>query len=169
MQEFGIAIVGERAEAEHDRQAERERVVEEAVDLVGIVDRLSHHHFGAGVALHREAAQLAVVVERGGLGAGGEHEAGRGRHLAAGGVDGMVEATGDVEQADAVDVVDRGGMGVGSHLGRVAGNDDKVAHAERVHAEQMGLQAEQVSVAAADMHDRLYAGRALDLEGHREV
>ena len=60
-----------------------------------------------------------------------------------------------LEQADRVEVVDGGGLGVVADLRRIAGDDDEVADADGVRAEQVRHLAEQVPVAPADVEDRL--------------
>ena len=60
-----------------------------------------------------------------------------------------------LEQPDRVEVVDRGRLRVVADLGRIAGDDDQVADADGVGAEQVRHLAEQVPVAAAHVQDRL--------------
>ena len=60
-----------------------------------------------------------------------------------------------LEQADRVEVVDRGRLGIVADLRRIAGDDDEVADADGVRAEQVRHLREQVPVAAADVEDRL--------------
>ena len=74
----------------------------------------------------------------------------------------MVEPGHQVGEADGVDVEDGGGIGVGPHLRRVAGDDQEVAQAGRGGAEQVGEHAEEVAVPAGVMDDRLQPDFPLD-------
>ena len=74
VEELGVAMRRERQDADHHRQAERRGVVEEALERARVVDRLGHHELGARGLLVLEAAQLALAIVRGRLGAGREHE-----------------------------------------------------------------------------------------------
>ena len=99
--------------------------------------RLRHHQLRAGGLLLSEARDLALVVERGRLGPGGEDERGAAPQRLPAGVDADVEPGGELEDADGVEVVDGGGVGEIADLGRVAGDDDQVSHAEIVRAEEV--------------------------------
>ena len=61
----------------------------------------------------------------------------------------LVEATQQLDELDGIDVPDAAGVGVVAQQRRRAGAADDVAHAERVGAEQVGLQ----------RHDALLPGR----------
>ena len=67
----------------------------------------------------------------------------------------VVEVVHDADQADRVHVVDRGRVRIVAELRRVAGDGQDVAQAQRVGAQQVGLDAEQVPVAAGVVQDRL--------------
>jgi hypothetical protein len=101
---------------------------EEGVEQLLLEDRLRHHEVGAGLSLQLEAPQLALEVRGAGLHARGAHEARlAARERLAGGVDAAVEVRGHLQEADRVEVVDGGGLGVVADLRRIAGDDDEVA------------------------------------------
>ena len=79
-------------------------------------------------------------------------------------VEAVIEAADDVDEADGVDVEDRRGVGVVAELGRVAGEAEDIAQADRRCAKQVGLDAENVAVAAGVVQDRLDAGVLLNLD-----
>ncbi len=64
-----------------------------------------------------------------------------------------VEPPHQVGEADAVDVEDRGRVGIGAHGGRVAGHDQHVAQPAGRGAEQIAQHAEHVAVAAGVVED----------------
>ena len=78
----------------------------------------------------------------------------------------MIEARHDVGQTDRVDVEDRGGVGIVADPARIAGDEQQIAQAHGVRAEQIRLDPEQVPVAAGVVQQRLDAGLLLDQ--HRE-
>ena len=90
-----------------------------------------------------------------GVGAAADVDAERGADRVAGQVAAVVEVVHDADEADRVDVVDRGRVRVVAELGRVAGDGEDVAQAQRVGAQQVGLDAEQVPVAAGVVEDRV--------------
>ena len=67
--------------------------------------------------------------------------------------------------ADRVGVEHAGGVRIVAQLGRVAGDEQDVAHAAGRAGQQVGLHADQVAVAAAEVQDRLDAGLLLDALG----
>ena len=67
-----------------------------------------------------------------------------------------------LHQADGVDVEHRRGIRIHAHARRIAGDADQVAHAQRVGAQQLGLNAENIAVAAAEVIHRFDAGVLLD-------
>jgi len=62
----------------------------------------------------------------------------------------VVQPLGELEDADRVEIVDRRGVRKVAHLGRVARDDDEVAHAEIVCAEEVRERGEQVPVATGE-------------------
>ena len=168
VEELGVAIARERQEPHQHGQAERLDVVQELLEHGGIVDGLGHHDLGAGLLLLTEARDLALVVQRGGLCARREDEArARAERLAAG-IDAVIEARRELEDADRVEIVDRRCVGKVAHLRRVAGDDDQVLHAELVRREEMRERREQVPIAPADVEDRLDP-LLLHAHRHREI
>ena len=83
-------------------------------------------------------------------------------------VEAVIEPAHHVGEADRVDVEDRRGIGVVADLAHVAGDAEQVAHAHRVRAEQVRLDAEQVAVAARILEQRLDAGLLADEGGQRQ-
>ena len=73
----------------------------------------------------------------------------------------------DAGEADGVDVEDRGGIGVGSHLGRIAGEAEDIFEAHGRGAEEVALDAEEVAVAAGVVEDGFDADALLDLDAER--
>ena len=80
----------------------------------------------------------------------------------------VIQARHDVGQADRVDVEDRRGVGIVADAPGIAGDEQQVAQAHRVRAEQVGLDAEQVAIAAGIVEQRLDARLLLDQHGERQ-
>ena len=78
----------------------------------------------------------------------------------------MIQPGHDVGQADRIDVEHRGGVGIVADAPGIARDQQQVAQAHRVRAEQIGLNAEQVAIAAGVVQQRLDARLLLDQ--HRE-
>ena len=118
----------------------------------------------AGLDFVVEAAQLVFDVGHAGIGGDADGEVGAGADGVGADVEAVVEAADNVDQADGVDVEDRGGVGIVAQLGRVAGEAEDVAQADGRGAQQVGLDGEQVAVAAGVVQNRLNAGVLLDLD-----
>ena len=73
----------------------------------------------------------------------------------------VVELRDDVGQADRVDVEDGGGIRIVAERRGIAGDEQQVANAHRVGAQQIRLDAQQVAVAAGVVQDGLDAGLLL--------
>ena len=74
----------------------------------------------------------------------------------------------DVGQADRVDVEDGGRVGIVADAPWIAGDEHEIAQPHRVRAEQIGLDAEQVPIAAGVVQQRLDAGLLLDQDRERQ-
>ena len=73
------------------------------------------------------------------------------------------------QDANRVEVVDRGCVGEVAQLGRVARDDDEVLDAQLVRPEKVRDRAEQISIAPAHVDDGLDAELVLDAHGQRDV
>ena len=129
-----------------------------------VEDGLGDDVFGAGLDFVGEAAQLVLDVGHAGVGGDADGEVGAGADGVGADVEAVVEPAHDVDQADGVDVEDRGGVRIVAQLGRVAGEAEDVAQADGRGAEQVGLDAEHIAVAAGVVQDGLDAGVLLDLD-----
>eukprot|EP00162_Nutomonas_longa_P024477 comp8753_c0_seq1/m.9748 comp8753_c0_seq1/g.9748 ORF comp8753_c0_seq1/g.9748 comp8753_c0_seq1/m.9748 type:complete len:406 (+) comp8753_c0_seq1:398-1615(+) len=148
----------------------RVNIVEEAIDHIAIIHGLSHDHGSTGLDLGLEAAHFAIEVDCSGLGATGQEK------LCALAVDDLarwvdapVEAIHKMQQLDRVHVKHGGCLGVVAHLWWVARDDDQVAEAHDVVAQDIALQTEQVAVAATQVHDDLGSCFCHDLVSERGV
>ena len=104
-----------------------------------------------------ETPDFLLDVRLARVGAAADVQAERGPDQVAGQVAAVVQVVHDPDQADRVHVVDRRRVGIVAELGRVAGDREDVAQAQRVGAEQVRLDAEQVPVAAGVVQDRVDA------------
>ncbi len=134
VEELGVPVAREREEPDEHGEPERLDVVEEPQQHVGVVYRLGHHELGARRLLLAQPRDLARVVERSGLGAGREQEAGGPAERLSGRVDAVVQARRELEDADRVQIVDGSRVRKVAHLRRVARDDDQVPEAEIVGA-----------------------------------
>ncbi len=90
-----------------------------------------------------------------------DHEPGRLADRGAAGIESLVQPAHHVGESDAVDVEDRGGVGVGPGGRRIAGHDEHVPKAAGGRPQQVAQHAEHVSVAAGVVEHRLQSDLAL--------
>ena len=166
--ERGVPIARQRPDAGENRQTQRLHFVEKSQQGVGVEHRLGDGELGAGFDFSAETIELAPAVERGGIEPHADRgEGGRIDGLAAE-VDAAVEPALHRRHADRIGVEHAGRLRVVAQLRRVAGDEQQVPNAARRAGQQVGLHADQVSVAAAEMEDRLDRGFAEDvLGGHQ--
>ena len=74
----------------------------------------------------------------------------------------LIQIVDDIGEADGIDVEDGGGIGIGAHARRIARDADQIANARCVRAQQFALDAERVTVAAAEMEYGLDPGVLLN-------
>ncbi len=74
----------------------------------------------------------------------------------------MIQLVDHIGQTDRVNIENGRRIRIRPHLRRIAGNDQKIAQAQRRRAEQIRLHSEQVSVATAVMRDGFDADLLLD-------
>ena len=80
----------------------------------------------------------------------------------------MVQPRDEVGEADRIDVEDRRRVGIVADAARIAGDEHEIAQAHGVRAEQIGLDAQQVAVAARVVQQRFDARLLLDQHGERQ-
>ena len=128
-----------------------------------VEDGLGDGVLGAGLDLEGEAAEFVLDVGDAGIGGDADGEVGGGADGVGADVETVIETADDIDEADGVDVEDGGGVRVVAELGRIAGEAEDVVQADGRRAEQVGLDAEHVAVAAGVVQDRVDAGVLLDL------
>ena len=160
--ELGVAEAGERPDAADHRDLDVLDALQELLQQVEIEHRLRDDVLGAGLHFPLEAADLLVQVQRAGIRAHADQQRGLRTHRVAADIEPVIQIVDDVDQADGVHVEHRGGVRIGAHARRIAGDADQVAHARGVRAEQLGLDAQNVAVAAAEVEHRFDAGLLLD-------
>src|SRR5205085_11632516 len=129
--------------------------LEKTLEQIEIEDGLGDGVLGAGLDLELEAVNLLIDVQRAGIGADAEQQRGLRAHRIAADVEPVIQIVHDVRQPDRVDVEDGGRVEVGAHARRITRDADQVAYAGGISAEQLGLDAEDVAVAAAEVIDGL--------------
>ena len=147
----------------------RDRARRNARELSGIEDRLGDRELRAGLDLVGEAPQLLVEVQRAGIDRDADVERRRARRWAgrrcrrrrSGCATTLVRPIESTSKH-------RRRVRVVADLRRIAGDEQHVAHAHRVRAEQIRLHAEQVPVAAGVVKDRFDAGLLLDQDRRRQ-
>src|SRR5262245_25807454 len=147
VEELGVSGAVQRQDTDQDRDGRATGALEEAIELGEVVHGLSLDPARAGPNFSLEAIDLARDVLSGRVERGAEVERGRLPDAAAGSVLTLVHPAQDLHQADAVYVEHGGGVGVVAGARWVAGHREDVADVERVRAEQVALNAHQVSVA----------------------
>ena len=123
---------------------------------------MSHDKIGAGIQLAVESLLLFGQVRRRGRHRAGDEERGGESYGVAGEVPPLVEALQDADEADGVHVPHRGGIGIVSHPGRVPGQSDDVAHAQRVGPDEVRLNGHEIAVARGEVDDGLQADLLLN-------
>ncbi len=78
-------------------------------------------------------------------------------------IESVIQPVDDIDEPDGVHIEDRGGVGIVAQLGRVAGEAQDIFQPDGRCAEQIGLNAEHVAVAAGVVQDRLDTGLLLNL------
>ena len=164
LHEFGIAQAGQRPDAGDHRNAESFDATEELLQQAQVEDRLRDGVLAARLDLVLEAAQLMFDVGHAGIGRDADGEVGGGPDGIGADVEPVIQPVHDVDQADRVDVEDRGGIGVVAQLGRVAGEAQDVMQPDRRSSQQVRLDAEDVAVAAGVVQNGFDAGVLLDLD-----
>ena len=139
---------------------------EEALERPRVVDGLGHDVLGARLDLLLQPPDLLLHVRLARVGPAADVDAQGGPDQVPREVAAVVQVVHDPDEPDRVHVVDRGGVRVVAELGRVAGDGQDVAEPERVGAEQVRLDPQQVPVAAGVVEDRLDPD--LRLEQHAE-
>ncbi len=160
--ELGVAKAGERPDAADHRQLGVLDALQESLEQIQIEHRLGDHVFGAGLGLPFEAADLLVQIHRARIGAHADHQGRLRSHRVAADIQAVIQIADDVDQADGIHVENRRGIRVRAHARRIAGDADQVADAGGVRAQQFGLDAQNVAVAAAEVEHGLDAGVPLD-------
>src|SRR5579883_1075893 len=160
--ELRIAVTGQGPDAGDDRQFVLFDPAQEQLEQIEIENRLRDDIFGARFHLPGKPPELLVHVERARVGSDTNQQ----RSLGSGGItadiESLIEIVGDVCQADGIDIEDRARIRVGAHARRIPGDADEIADTGRVCAEQLGLDAEDVAIAAAEVENRLDTGMLLD-------
>ena len=160
----------QHAEQDRDRDAAgpeaTTRLREHRLDLLDRVERLGHHQVRPGRELAFEAIPLGRRIGGGRIERAGDGEPGPLADRAAGRVLGEVEPGQHLDEADRIDVPDPGPGRIVADPRRVAGQRDDVADAERMGAEQLGLEGHQVPVARRAVDEALEVEVVLDPERH---
>ena len=112
-------------------------------------------------------AHFLLPVGLAGVGAAADVEPEGGPDQVAREIAAVVQVVHDPDEADRVDVVDRGRVRVVAELGRIAGDREDVAQAERVGAQQVRLDPQQVPVAAGVVKDGVDADLRLHEHAQR--
>ena len=124
--------------------------------------RLGDRIFGPGLNLVGEAASLFVNVGNAWIGAHTNNKAGSSAQRIATNVEAAIQVVNDIHQTDGIHVEDGGRVGIVAHLRRVAGNANQVADTHGGGAQEIGLNAEDIPVAAGVVQDGFYAHIFLD-------
>src|SRR5690606_17653408 len=104
-----------------------------------------------------QTIDLAIHILRDRVDRTGDREAGGAADRVAEQITSAVHPGEGTDQADGVDVVDRGGVGVVADVRRVAGNCEDGPDSHRVSAEELRLQSHHVPVATREVGDALDA------------
>src|SRR5262245_9418835 len=159
VEELGMARTVKGQDADQDRNGRASRALEEAVELSQVVDGLCLDPSRAGAYFSLKAVDLAHDVLGRRIQGGAHVERRRLADAAAGRVLALVHPAQDLHETHAVDVEDGGRIGVVARARWIAGHGQNVAHVEGVRAEQVALDAHEISVAAGEVHVDIEARR----------
>ena len=127
-----------------------------------VENRPGDGEFSARFDLVLEAAQLLVEVRRRGIHGDADVERRRRTDRLTADIAAAIEPRDEIGESDRVDVKHHRRVGIVANAGGIAGHEHEVAQPHGVRAEQIGLDAEQIAVAAGIMKDGLDAGLLLD-------
>ncbi len=110
----------------------------------------------------RKAVEFPLAIQGGGIEPHADHGEGLRIDRLPSQIDALVEPLLHGGHADGIGVENAGGVGVVAQLGRIAGDEEDIPHAAGRTGQEVGLHADQVAVAAAEMEDGLDLGHAED-------
>ena len=135
--ELGMPVALQRHDLDHGRYGRIRDAIEEAVELLEVVQRLGDREVSAGLHLLVIPVQLVLEILGHRINCAGDQKVGRSTDRVAGPIDALVELFDDADEAGRFDVPDARRAGVATHLGWIAGQGDDVADAQRVRAQQL--------------------------------
>ncbi len=134
--------------------AEARNAAQEFLQQAEVEHGLGDHVFGAGFHLALKTVDLFVQIYGAGIRPHPDHQRGLGTHGPPADVESSIQVVRDSHQANGIDIEHRGGFRIYAHARRVARDADEVAHTQRVGRQKLGLNAENVAVAAAEVIHR---------------
>ena len=163
-----MAEAVERQHADQHGHRRADDASQEAIEDFEVVHGLRLEPARPGLELAVKALDFASGIRRSGV-ERGAHAEGRGlADAVAGRVHALVHPAQHFEQADAVDVEDGRGVHVVARARRVTGHGQDVANAERVRAQQVGLDAHEIPVPAGEVHVDVETGCLAHEDGGRQ-
>ncbi len=100
---------------------------------------------------------FTLDINRYGISANADSKLEAGREPVAGDINSGVEVFDNRGKCNRIHIEHAGGAWVLAEFGRVTGYNQEIAQAEHVRAEDVRLNSDEVSVAAAKVHDSFYA------------
>src|SRR6185437_11226331 len=161
--EFRVAQAGERPNAGDHRNAEFPDAFQKILEQAQIEDRLGDDIFGASLHFVGEAAQLVLKIWHAGIGSDGDGEVGARADGVGPDIETVIQAVHHVDETDGVHVKHSSRVRIIAHLRRIAGEAEYVAQPDRRRAQQIGLDGNDVSVAAGVMQNGFNSGMLLNL------
>jgi len=161
---YDILGVKKDASADEIKKAFRRSAVEHHPDRGGEEAKFKEINEAYEVLKDADKRKRYDQFGHAGVGGAGDGEVGGGADGVRPDVEAVIEPADDVDQTDGVHVKHRSGIRIISQLGRVAGEAEDVFESDGRCAQQVGLDAEDIAVAAGVMENRLNPGVLLNLD-----
>src|SRR5206468_3859103 len=123
-EKLGVADGNQRPDSGYDGDTHVSDLLEKALQLRGVEHGLRDGVFGARVHFPFEALDLVLQIDRRRIDADTDDEAGRFADRVSAGIHSAIEIGDQVRETYRVDIEYRGGVRIGTHLGRIA-RDEK--------------------------------------------
>lgn len=160
--EFGVSGIAKRKHSDQHRQTEAFTLIDGLVRGFLFEDRLRVDEVRAGVGLALETVHFLAPILGQRIEGDGDRERAFDADAVACHVDAVVEAVEDAHEADGVHVIHARGAGVVADVGGVTRDCEDVANSQGMSPEEVGLDGEQISVAAGEVHHDFDANLVLD-------
>ena len=165
IEEFGISQRNEGPDPGKHGYADGFDTAQKRFEDAQVEHGLGDDEFGTRFDFIFESSQFFLEVDGTRVGADADEKAGGFADGVAGDIQAVIESPQQVGQADGVDIVDSGGIGVIAEFGGVAGDGEDIANTEGPSSQQVALHTDDVSVATGVVKEHFDIDIALNEDG----